>query len=81
MIPVLLSSSGQFGIHLLERVDVSRITGYGILGGCLNLDDIAVSFEKEAAVLKGKVQEHCWDPRDRFYYSVDLNLLPWRNRI
>lgn len=36
------------------------------LAGCLNLDDIAVSFEKEAAVLKGKVQEHCWDPRDRF---------------
>lgn len=31
------------------------------LAGCLNLDDIAVSFEKEAAVLKGKVQEHCWD--------------------
>mgnify|MGYP001512252621 FL=1 len=46
------------------------------LAGCLNLDDIAVSFDKEAAVLKGKVQEHCWDPRDRFYYSVDLNLLP-----
>ena len=46
------------------------------LAGCLNLDDIAVSLEKEAAVLKGKVQEHCWDPRDRFYYSVDLNLLP-----
>lgn len=26
--------------------------------------------------MKSKIQEHCWDPRDKFYYSVDLNLLP-----
>ncbi len=31
---------------------------------------------KEALSLKASVQKNCWDERDGFYYSVDLNLLP-----
>ena len=67
---------GSSGSIFLNALMYRELQAMAYLAGCLNLDDIAVSFEKEAAVLKGKVQEHCWDPRDRFYYSVDLNLLP-----
>ena len=33
-------------------------------------------YEEKAALLKDAIQEHCWDERDGFFYSVDLNLLP-----
>lgn len=33
-------------------------------------------YRNEAQHLKQAVQEHCYDPKDGFYYSVDLNLLP-----
>lgn len=46
------------------------------LADCLNLTDISIFFEKEAETLKTNIRKHCWDERDRFYYSVDLNLLP-----
>ncbi|MDD4921745.1 MAG: trehalase family glycosidase [Bacteroidales bacterium] len=42
----------------------------------LNLDEIAPQYEKEANALKAAILENCWDERDGFYYSVDLNLLP-----
>lgn len=42
----------------------------------LNLGDIGAYYQKEADQLKAAVQEHCWDERDGFYYSVDLNLKP-----
>ena len=40
------------------------------------MTDISIFFEKEAETLKTNIRKHCWDERDRFYYSVDLNLLP-----
>lgn len=44
------------------------------LGGRLGVD---VSFyKKEAENLKRSVREHCYDEKDGFYYSADLNLLP-----
>jgi len=44
------------------------------LGGQLGVD---VSFyEKEAENLKKAIQTHCYDEKDGFYYSADLNLLP-----
>ena len=46
------------------------------LADCLNLPDIARRFAQEAETLKNNIREHCWDRRDGFYYSVDLNLLP-----
>lgn len=47
----------------------------------LGLDEIAPTYEREAARLKESIKEHCWDERDGFYYSVDLNLLPNENVI
>ncbi len=42
----------------------------------LNMPEIALTFKTEAEKLSEKIREHCWDQRDGFYYSVDLNLLP-----
>lgn len=45
----------------------------------LNLTEIAPEFEKDAEDLKNAIQKHCWDEKDGFYYSVDLNLVPLKN--
>jgi len=46
------------------------------LANCLNLKEVSAEFQKEADQLKRAVQENCWDEKDGFYYSVDLNLKP-----
>lgn len=42
----------------------------------LKLEKAAISYDDDADELKGCIEKHCWDPRDGFYYSCDLNLLP-----
>jgi len=42
----------------------------------LNISEVGKEFEQDAVNLKEAVQEHCWDERDGFFYSVDLNLRP-----
>ena len=37
---------------------------------------MAAEYRKDAEALREAVREHCWDERDGFYYSVDLNLTP-----
>lgn len=49
------------------------------LAGCLGIPEAGKEFETDAANLKASVQEHCWDERDGFFYSVDLNLRPVTN--
>jgi len=46
------------------------------LAKCLNLDSVGEEFSADAAHLKISLQTHCWDERDGFYYSADLNLRP-----
>lgn len=46
----------------------------------LNMQEIGAGFQKGADELKAAVQKHCWDERDGFFYSVDLNLLPFEPR-
>jgi len=43
----------------------------------LNQGEIAVEYQRDADELKAAVQKHCWDERDGFFYSVDLNLVPY----
>ena len=45
----------------------------------LNQSDIGKEFAESAEDLKAAIQEHCWDERDGFFYSVDLNLRPVDN--
>lgn len=49
------------------------------LSNCLNLIDVGKEFAADAENLKQAVQTNCWDERDGFFYSVDLNLRPITN--
>ncbi len=40
----------------------------------LNLSEIGEQYQKNADDLKNAIQEYCWDERDGFYFSVDLNI-------
>ena len=42
----------------------------------LGFPEIGVFYQNEAEALKTAIQKHCWDERDGFFYSVDLNLKP-----
>lgn len=46
------------------------------LANCLNLKAIGDEYEEMAENLKTSIQKNCWDERDGFFYSVDINLLP-----
>lgn len=42
----------------------------------LGLDEVGKQYEQDAKELKEAIQTNCWDERDGFFYSVDLNLKP-----
>lgn len=44
-----------------------------ILRGC-GENTRAEAYEQKALTLVGAVQEECWDKRDRFFYSVDVDI-------
>jgi len=51
------------------------------LATCLRLPrEAADNYLKQAEDLKTAIQNNCWDERDGFFYSVDLNLLPVTNK-
>lgn len=66
-------SSGSIFLNCLMFQEL-RAAAY--LADRLNLDEIAGALRADAADLHDAVQAHCWDERDGFFYSVDLNLLP-----
>jgi putative isomerase len=41
----------------------------------LNLAEVAGQYRQDADDLKTAIQDHCWDDRDGFFYSVDFNLV------
>lgn len=49
------------------------------LSACLKLKEANLQYEQDAEALKAAVQKNCWDEKDGFYYSVDLNLRPITN--
>jgi putative isomerase len=49
------------------------------LAGCLQLADIRQEYEKDAEDLKAAIQKNCWDEKDGYFYSVDINLRPVTN--
>lgn len=66
-------SSGSIFLNALMYKELEAMV---YLAQRLSLPDIAERYAREADSIKASVREHCWDPRDGFYYSVDLNLLP-----
>ncbi len=67
---------GSSGSIFLNVLMVKELSAMAYLAGCLNLPDITRFYAGEAGKLKENIRTHCWDPRDSFYYSVDLNLRP-----
>lgn len=45
----------------------------------LNQSAIGAEFANDALALKAAIQKNCWDERDGFFYSVNLNLKPVDN--
>ncbi|WP_370520915.1 trehalase family glycosidase [Bacteroides sp. 214] len=67
---------GSSGSIFLNSLMYRELLAMAYLAECLNQPDISKTFNDEASKLAASVREHCWDERDGFYYSVDLNLLP-----
>lgn len=66
-------SSGSIFLNTLMYKELKAMV---YLAQCLDMPDIGKFYDKEADKLLVAIREHCWDPRDGFYYSVDLNLRP-----
>jgi glycogen debranching enzyme len=66
-------SSGSIYLNCLMYKELKAMV---YLAGQLNLSAVGAEFAKDAEKLKAAIQELCWDERDGFYYSVDLNLNP-----
>lgn len=67
---------GSSGSIFLNALMYRELLATAYLADRLGMPDIAARYRSEAEGLLAAVREHCWDPRDGFYYSVDLNLLP-----
>jgi hypothetical protein len=69
------NSSGSIFLNCLMHKEL-RAMAY--LARCLQLDKtVSDTYERQADELKAAIQKHCWDERDGYYYSVDLNLRPF----
>lgn len=66
-------SSGSIFLNCLM---LKELQAMAYLCEQLRLNEVAEHHRKDAAQLKEAILEHCWDERDGFFYSVDLNLLP-----
>lgn len=66
-------SSGSIYLNCLM---VKEFEAAAYLADRLQLADVALHLRADAEVARRAVLEHCWDERDGFFYSVDLNLLP-----
>lgn len=67
---------GSSGSILLNCFMYKELEAMVYLSGRLNQAEIGNSYQKMADELLQSIREHCWDPKDGFYYSVDLNLRP-----
>jgi putative isomerase len=67
---------GSSGSILLNCFMYKELLSMVYLAHQLNMSEIGDSYQKEADSLLASIRENCWDPRNGFYYSVDLNLRP-----
>jgi putative isomerase len=68
------ASSGSILLNCLMYKELKAMV---YLADRLNMDEIGKTYDQYAGELLAAIREHCWDPRDGFYYSVDLNLRPY----
>jgi hypothetical protein len=71
---------GSSGSIYLNCLMYKELQSMAYLANCLGLPgETASKYLQQAADLKSAIQQNCWDERDGFYYSVDLNLRPITN--
>jgi putative isomerase len=67
---------GSSGSILLNCFMYKELLAMVYLANRLDMAEIGNSYQKLADSLLQSIRENCWDPRNGFYYSVDLNLRP-----
>lgn len=53
-----------------------ELLALSVIAEKLEFKDKAEIYNKKAVELKNAINSYCWDDKDGFYYSVDINLLP-----
>ncbi|GAG07136.1 unnamed protein product, partial [marine sediment metagenome] len=66
-------SSGSIYLNCLMLKELEALV---FLCECMDLNEVADNYRNDVKELKRAIEENCWDERDGFYYSVDLNLMP-----
>lgn len=64
-------SSGSIYLNCLM---LKELEAMAYLADRLNLKETAEHYRSDYEELLAAIRKHCWDERDGFYYSVDLNL-------
>lgn len=71
-----VDSSGSIYLNCMMYKELEAVCYIG------ELLDVDVSlYKEEKQNLRKSVQENCYDEKDGFYYSVDLNLLPIKENV
>jgi hypothetical protein len=71
------NSSGNIFLNCLMY---KELLAMAYLSRALQLDpSVSDDYQKQADALKLAIQKNCWDERDGYFYSVDLNLRPITN--
>lgn len=70
-------SSGSIYLNCMMYKELTALV---YLCDRLNMSEIGAEYQRDADDLKAAIQKNCWDERDGFFYSVDLNLLPYEPR-
>jgi len=68
------ASSGSIFLNCLMYKELKAMV---YLAGQLKMKEIGDAYQKMADELLVAIRNNCWDPKDGFYYSVDLNLRPY----
>ncbi len=71
--------NGSSASIFLNCLMYKELKAMAYLAERLNLKDISNEYDKDAEALKAAIQKNCWDEKDGFYYSVDINLRPVTN--
>lgn len=71
------NSSGSIFLNCLMYKELQAMA---YLARSLKLEKaVGEGYDQQAEALKAAIQKNCWDERDGYFYSVDLNLRPVTN--
>ena len=71
---------GSSASIFLNCLMYKELKAMAYLSARLQLNQAGLQYDADAEALKAAIQKNCWDEKDGFYYSVDLNLRPITNQ-